>query len=125
MRQIRHGVFETNSSSTHSLTMCSDDEFTKWKNGEILFWCDYDKFVVKESIIETLKNERYCYGNKEIIYPDVNWDDEDEVNDVFYEAGVKTYEDFFDDSYFETFKDSYVTPNGEKVIAFGYYGYDG
>lgn len=28
-RQIRRGVFETNSSSVHSLTMCSDDEYKK------------------------------------------------------------------------------------------------
>lgn len=26
-RQIRRGVYETNSSSTHSLTMCSKEEF--------------------------------------------------------------------------------------------------
>jgi len=36
-RQIRRGVFETNSSSTHSLTMCSEEEFEQWKNGELLF----------------------------------------------------------------------------------------
>lgn len=42
-RQIRRGVFETNSSSTHSLTMCSEEEFEKWKNGEILF----DRWEVK------------------------------------------------------------------------------
>ena len=33
-KQIRIGVFESNSSSTHSLTIVSEDEFKKWKNGE-------------------------------------------------------------------------------------------
>lgn len=28
-KQIRRGVFETNSSSVHSLTMCSSDEYEK------------------------------------------------------------------------------------------------
>lgn len=43
-RQIRRGVFETNSSSTHSITMCSKEEYAKWKNGELLInW--NDKFV--------------------------------------------------------------------------------
>ena len=37
-RQIRRGVFETNSSSVHSLTMCSGEEYKKWENGEILYW---------------------------------------------------------------------------------------
>ena len=36
-RQIRRGVYETNSSSTHSLTMCSEEEFEQWENGELLF----------------------------------------------------------------------------------------
>lgn len=26
---IRRGIFETNSSSVHSITMCSDDEYNK------------------------------------------------------------------------------------------------
>lgn len=37
-RQIRLGVFETNSSMTHSLSMCTKEQFEKWKNGEI--WWD-------------------------------------------------------------------------------------
>lgn len=41
-RQIRRGVFETNSSSTHSITMCSKEEYEKWRKGELLldYWSD-------------------------------------------------------------------------------------
>lgn len=123
-RQIRRGVFETNSSSTHSLTMCSGDEYDKWKNGKVLFWQWQDKFAAKEDIIEELQNARYRYSN-ELKYPDVNWEDEDEVNDIFSEEKIQTYEEFFDNYDFETFENSYKTPNGEEVVAFGYYGYDG
>jgi hypothetical protein len=28
--QVRQGVFETNSSSTHTLTICSKNDFDKW-----------------------------------------------------------------------------------------------
>lgn len=35
-RQIRQGVFETNSSSEHSLSIMNRDIFTRWKNGEVL-----------------------------------------------------------------------------------------
>lgn len=38
MRLIRRNTFETNSSSTHSITMCSESDFDKWKNGE-LYYC--------------------------------------------------------------------------------------
>ena len=43
--QIRRNVFETNSSSVHSMTMCSDDEYKKWENGELLFHRWYDELV--------------------------------------------------------------------------------
>ena len=36
-KQIRSRVFESNSSSTHSLTITTEDNFTRWKNGELLF----------------------------------------------------------------------------------------
>ena len=32
-RQIRKGVFETNSSSVHALAMCTEIEFDRWENG--------------------------------------------------------------------------------------------
>ncbi len=124
-KQIRRGVFETNSSSVHSLTMCSGEEYKKWENGGVLYWRDRDEFGTREEIIEELKNARYSWGKKELCYPNVNWEDENDVYNVFSDEGIKTFEEFFDDNYMETFSDSYVTANGEEVVAFGYYGYDG
>ena len=63
-RQIRKGVFETNSSSTHSLTMCLKSDYDKWANGELLLYTgwgygypeDYrpkeNYFYTKEQVIE-------------------------------------------------------------------------
>ena len=48
MIQIRQNIFETNSSSVHSITLCTEDEFQKWKNGEILFDRDECRFVTPE-----------------------------------------------------------------------------
>ena len=36
MRQIRQNTFETNSSSTHSLVLCTEDEFNDWVAGKTL-----------------------------------------------------------------------------------------
>lgn len=121
-RQIRRGVFETNSSSVHSITMCTGEEYSKWENNEILYWEDEDKFGTREEIIEELKVKRWYNG--ELRYPDVNWEDEDEVDEIFSDEQIKTYEEFFDDEWYETYSDTYVTPNGEIIIAFGYYGHD-
>lgn len=122
-RQIRQGVFETNSSSVHSLTMCSGEEYKKWKNGKLLFWEEKDKFGTREDIIEEMKNMRYSW-NGELRYPDVNWDDEDEVDDIFSDESIKTCKEFFDNEYYETFKQCHITPNGDEIVAFGYYGYN-
>ena len=121
-RQIRHGVFETNSSSVHSLTMCSGEEYEKWEKGEVLYWGERDKFDTKENIINALKTATWYSGG--LMYDDVNWDNEDEVEDVFYDEGIKTCEKFFENDWFETFEQSYTTPSGEKIVAFGYYGHD-
>ena len=32
---IRYNTFETNSSSTHSCIICSEDTFAKWKAGQL------------------------------------------------------------------------------------------
>lgn len=43
-QQIRLGVFETNSSSEHSLAIVSNNDFERWKNGELAAKC-VGKFV--------------------------------------------------------------------------------
>ena len=55
MKQIRLNVFETNSSSTHSLVMAEDSLFQKWIRGEL--------FYVDDSWRSDLKNKQFL--NKE------------------------------------------------------------
>lgn len=55
MEIIRNRVFETNSSSTHSITMCMKSDYDKWKNGELYFLECKEKFVTKEERDEILR----------------------------------------------------------------------
>ena len=121
-RQIRRGVFETNSSSVHSITMCSDSDFDRWENGEVLFWEEQNKFATRDEIIDELKTmKNYDFSP---CYPDTDWDNENDIKDVFFEEGIKKYEDFFDNYDFETYDETYTTKSGEIIHAFGYYGHD-
>lgn len=122
MKQIRRGVFETNSSSVHSLTMCSSEEYQKWADGEVLYWQDEDKFGTREDIIEEMKTMKWYDGT--LRYSNVNWNDEDYVSDIFSDERIKTHEEFFEDEWFETYVEEYTTKSGETVVAFGYYGHD-
>lgn len=47
MRLVRVNIFETNSSSTHSLVMCTKETLDKWKNGEKFYIKDTDTFINK------------------------------------------------------------------------------
>ena len=98
MRQIRRNVFETNSSSTHSITICMKSEFDKWAEGELVLDRCGDRLVP--------------------ITPEI----QDEIGGDYL-----TYDQFHDWDYmeYETFEESYTTPNGEEIMSFGYYGYDG
>ena len=77
-------------------------------HGVVMGRYDYDKY----------SSDRY------LVYDDVNWENEDEVNDIFSDEGIKTCDEYFENEWYETFSDSYTTSNGEKVVAFGYYGHD-
>jgi len=52
MKQIRLGVFETNSSSTHSLTICTKAQFDDWTSGKLYFDRDNEKFVSKDDVTQ-------------------------------------------------------------------------
>ena len=120
--QIRRGVFETNSSSVHSITMCTGSDFDRWTDGELLFWEDEKKFGTRDEIIEDLqKSTRY---DGKLRYPDINWDDKDQVSDIFNDENIKTFNQYFQNDWFETYWEAYTTPGGENVVAFGYYGHD-
>lgn len=111
-RQVRIGVFETNSSMTHALTMCSDSEYQKWKDGE-LYWC-HDGFISAE---EADAECRPTYDSNSEYY-------ENYEEYIEREYGYVTYDRFGYDEYLESFEQTYTTPNGETVHAFGLYGHD-
>ena len=134
-RQVRRGVFETNSSSTHSLTMCSEEEFEAWKRGEVLFQ-EYGKenFISATKLSEhdkKMAQEDY-EENKDDFHKDWNDLSEDtkqkyymkyaEENDIIDED-AKTYNQYMNDGDLETFVQRYTSKNGDKIVAFGEYGY--
>lgn len=127
-RQVRRGVFETNSSSTHSITMCMKSDYDRWNNGEGFFYIgsgfgfpDDNKpqkghFYTKDEVLNFLKVCRYCPDN-------VDWGDEDEVKELLRENEFIDCE--YENDYLEWYEDEFTTPNGDTVVAFGEYGYDG
>ena len=121
-KQIRRGVFETNSSSVRSITMWTRSDFDRWTDGELLFWEDEKKFGTRKELIKDLKKDTLYNGK--LRYPNINWNNKDQVSDIFNDENIKTFNQYFQNDWFETYWEAYTTPGGENVVAFGYYGHD-
>lgn len=137
MRQVRRGVFETNSSSTHSLTICTEEEFEKWTRGEVMFDTYNDELVkVNTEISEEEKEYAKDYYNKS---KKTFWKLWEQLSDEELKAWyVKYMEDFNKvDMYryqtrsqylysgdLEKFIQHYTSPSGDKLVVFGKYGYN-
>lgn len=122
MRLVRKNVFETNSSSTHSITMCSESDFDKWKKGE-MYWNRWNESLVSKEEVEkemAKLKEEFISEHPDYDKDDIDWEEqlEDYLNS---DKEYYTYEEFNDYDYieYETFEDSY-----DGVVAFGYYGMD-
>ena len=117
---IRFGLFETNSSSVHTMTICTAEEYSKWRSGEFLW--NGGSFYTKEEAFEDIKRWNNKLQDKTI--EDIS---EDELHDLFIDDGYYTeydYDDFIDYN-FEGFYEEYTSPSGDNIIVFGYSGYDG
>ena len=95
MKHIRRGTFETNSSSTHSICICMKEDYNKWIAGEMIYDYYCEKLVPIE---EKYKGSSYRY---------------------------RTYEQYNSSYDLNEYKEEFTTPNGEQIVVFGEYGYDG
>ena len=100
MIQIRQGVFETNSSSTHALAICTQEEWDKLKSGE---------YLVNEWSINQI----------------IDANDPKAINDPdSYSECYITLDELVNSKDSEFFTEHFKTPSGDEMVAWGYYGYD-
>ena len=117
MINIRHNLFETNSSSVHSMTLLSKDEMDAFDKGELYidFWGNnlYTKDEANNLIIERCKKYNMTPPSSE-----------EEWDEAFADEGIYDVQRFDNIEYYETFCDCY-DKNGQTLYAIGYTGYDG
>jgi hypothetical protein len=120
-KQIRIGVFETNSSSTHSLTIVSSSEYYDWTSGKVLFNNNSQQpFVTQEEAIALMKVQTW---RRDI--PNFDKMDEDELVEELRDNGFYTYQGYQDTyKYLEYFDQHHTTKGGEELVAFGNFGHD-
>lgn len=102
---IRNGIFETNSSMTHSLVICTKEEMRKWRNGELFLRRWRDELISKEEMDEEIALETYRKRND-----------------------FSSYDEFMSDhGYWELEHDSgeFTTPSGDEMCWVAVYGRNG
>lgn len=97
MRTVRRGCFETNSSSVHSISICSENQWNRFFNSEI-------------------KIDRY---DQDIFV--------DQSNPQYDEDSYLTFRQWYDNTPdgVEPYYCKKETPKGEKIVVYGKSGYDG
>ena len=118
MIKIRIGAFETNSSSTHTLCIATDEEYKKLLTGELLISLINDKFVTLEEAI----NQLYDANKREEMK---NWSRHDILDELREDYIAKTFDDYMENEYLERYDEVYTTPKGETLHVFGLFGRDG
>lgn len=130
MKQIRHNVFETNSSSVHAITMCLKTDYDDWCDGKKFFYNSswkleqgHSPFFTFEEMLDfieqTLGSSKNDRSELKRLYEEDNMDELTQIlaDYEFYTAGsYETYHEY--EHYAETFEH----PSGEAVVAFGYSG---
>ena len=145
MKQIRKNVFETNSSSTHTLAICTEDEYKDWQDGKLLF-NKWNETFIKDSIKITRQDKKEAeeyytrYKRKyykdwseltdsereEYIYKYVANRRRQEKNLSFEEDGL-TYQEFMqncNNDGLEIETSHYTSPSGDKLVITCAYGYN-
>lgn len=144
MKQIRKNVFETNSSSTHTLAICTEDEYKDWQDGKLLF-NKWNETFIKNNIKITKQNrkeaeEHYtrCKGKyykdwseltdaerEEYTYNYIAQQHRQEKSLDFEEDGL-TFKEFMNECSadgLETETSRYTSPSGDKLVITCAYGY--
>ena len=141
MIKVRYGCFETNSSNVHSLIIANEEEYKQLLNGELFI--EYNNFITKNEAIESLLNyiadephsgewiREFC--ENEIELDDVQLTKEwfaalsiDKLSAILSEFcdGIKSYKDYMENEYLESYHEDYTSAHGDKIFIFGKFGHE-
>lgn len=108
---------------TYDLFICSKEEYIKWKNNELFLFKGNNNYYLNNKpqencfysyseVINFEKNNKYNNFNiNKSILEQKNWYNEEKYIKYFNE-------------YFNVFIEEHLTPNKEKIIIIGYYGFN-
>lgn len=121
MKQIRRALFETNSSSVHTLVIVPSEDYNKWKNNEIVYVECQNRFIDYEDLRAFYYDEKLCDHND---CKDCMRNEKICARTDYWTDQIMTYEGYFSDEFMEDYEEEYKTKSGDEITIFGYYGHD-
>ena len=118
MIQIRFNVFETNSSSVHTLTVCTKEQYEAWQKGNYYLY-DHKEFVTLDEAKRRIDQE--CRDDNDDVYDWKNMSS-NEITQRLEEYNFWPFEDYGKDG--DWIEKGMTTLHGDEVVAFGYYSLD-
>lgn len=127
MIQIRKCVFETSSSSTHSITIYNEEDYTKIRNGEGYIDREDDGIegtvLDKTQVIEGIRSQCVRYNEQAEATEELLSMNEKDFCKYVEKFGYYPSDSY--DDYLETDWNEYKLPTGETLHIRCEYGYDG
>ena len=115
MKTIRKNVFETNSSSTHSITVMSKEDYDKWSSDNY-YWDSNNAILLTH---EDMVNKYLSYYNLTEI------DDENVFQDWLSDIRCEIYnQEQFENTSLEYNLTDHTTQSGDEIIILCKYGYN-
>lgn len=132
-KQIRNNVFETNSSSTHSLIICTPEQSDLLTKGKMYIY-DYDTLCTEDERINIILNEYQKEFTIEGTYEEFY---DNNAYKEFYDKNSEMLEEYFSEHSYAEFQSYeewvgelesdetyYTSKSGDKIIILCKYGHD-
>lgn len=122
MKTIRANTFETNSSSTHSMIILTEEEYNKLESGEL--YLDDDEVITKEEakniFLKHMNEDKYEYDNDLSFEENIkNYLDEFEYYSSEYPQSLENWKE---EDELESDTNIYISPSGDKLRIICKYG---
>lgn len=117
MIQTRLCVFETNSSSTHSMIICTEEEYKKLRNNELYLdeWGD-EIISYEDALKRASRDSGYEIEELEKMNPE-------RLSEILHEfceiVSLDEWREYLDHDY-----NRFTTPSGDQMVAICAYGHD-
>ena len=122
MKTIRANTFETNSSSTHSMIILTEEEYNKLESGEL--YLNEDEVITKEEakniFLKHMNEDKYMYDDDLSFEENIkNYLDEFEYYPSEYPQSLETWKE---EDELESDTNIYISPSGDKLKIICKYG---